>query len=301
MDYLDFLFYLNLTYFISLLYTRQWMHLRSMMRLVFLFISCLLLGCDNDPTNVEIIREESISGVLLGEFIARGVSEEDLRSAGIIGEATDVEGNTYSWVRIGSQIWMDENLRSTRYCDGSLIVESEVHDNDSLHVSFGKLYSISGAAATNLSSANPSRVPGACPCGWHLPSKAEFQEMINVINARSLPFQEILVSNRLRAVDRSNGGLWCDGKEEYSGNNFSGFSALPAGKGAKFGVSFSIINMFTNTFFWTSEPSYYSEIKKNDVYTVFAVGKGVNYSSPLMDFLPFTAHFRVSVRCVKNQ
>lgn len=272
------------------------------MRHVAVIIICFLLGCDSDLSESDVIKSESIAGVLKGEFVERGITDRKLMLSGVIGKLTDIDGNTYPWVRIGKQIWMAENLRSTRYCDGSPIKETEIHDNDTLGIpGLGKLYSIGAAANTDLSSSNPSNVPGACPCGWHLPSRSEFQEMLKVVNSNKLPIEDVLVSNRLRTSDKINGGFWCDGKPDYEGDNLSGFSALPAGRGSKWGESFTIMNMFSNTYFWTSEPSYYNEIKRNDVYTVFSIGKGVNYNSPLLAFIPVTTHLRVSVRCVKNQ
>jgi len=100
----------------------------------------------------------------------------------------DYDGNTYSTVKIGDQIWIRENLETTHFADGTPLVDGTGAGNiqgdytskyyfwygdDSVSYAdtYGALYT--WAAAMNGASSsedNPSGVQGVCPDGWHLPS-----------------------------------------------------------------------------------------------------------------------------------
>ena len=117
----------------------------------------------------------------------------------------DVDGNEYETVLIGSQCWMAENLRTTRFANGGSIsvgslssnsyttpfyfdpLELDYHTEFSI-TDFGYLYNWTAAMNDEESSdANPSGVQGICPEGWHLPSEAEWQ----VIREEDLPDMNI--------------------------------------------------------------------------------------------------------------
>jgi uncharacterized protein (TIGR02145 family) len=92
---------------------------------------------------------------------------------------TDIDGFVYHSVTIGTQIWMTENLKTTRYRDGTvipLIAENSIwsnsvagaycsYANNNANVSiYGALY--------NWYAVVDSR--GLCPAGWHIPSNDEW-------------------------------------------------------------------------------------------------------------------------------
>jgi len=95
---------------------------------------------------------------------------------------TDIEGNVYNTVTIGTQIWMTENLRATKYNDGTpipLITEDEAwkfistpaycwyNNNETNYKNiFGALYSSYTLTNENL-----------CPAGWHVPTKTEWETL----------------------------------------------------------------------------------------------------------------------------
>ncbi len=109
-------------------------------------------------------------------------------------EISDFDGNSYSTVRIGEQIWMAENLKTTHYSNGTPLVDGTgvteisgdfttrywfVYGNNSGNKStYGLLYTwaavMNGASGTD---ANPSGVQGVCPAGWHVPSDEEWKQM----------------------------------------------------------------------------------------------------------------------------
>ncbi len=96
-----------------------------------------------------------------------------------ITSVTDIDGNVYPTVKIGNQVWMRENLKTTRYADGTNITGYYSYDNDESNDAngYGKLYTW-GAASNGVSSnTNPSGVQGVCPDGWHLPSHREWTKL----------------------------------------------------------------------------------------------------------------------------
>lgn len=77
---------------------------------------------------------------------------------------TDIEGNIYNTVSIGKQIWMAENLRVTKFRDGSPVTESWAYNNDNANVAaYGRLYTYTVASGGTI-----------CPTGWHVPSSTEW-------------------------------------------------------------------------------------------------------------------------------
>jgi uncharacterized protein (TIGR02145 family) len=118
-----------------------------------------------------------------------------------IGTITDIDGNEYPITKIGNQVWMAKNLRTTRYADGTPIPKVEgnsnwqalgdnntekaycwyLDDSTTYAESNGAYYTFAAANNGATSAANPSGVQGACPVGWHVPSDAEWQELLDYL------------------------------------------------------------------------------------------------------------------------
>ena len=103
------------------------------------------------------------------------------------GTLMDIDGNAYNAVHLGNQCWMKENLRTTRYADGTDIVMGN-GINTSTTIAYyyvpndtsasGYLYNWKAVMRDSTSSqTNPSGVQGICPIGWHVPSSAEWSEL----------------------------------------------------------------------------------------------------------------------------
>ena len=109
------------------------------------------------------------------------------------GTVTDYDGNTYKTVMIGRQCWMAENLRTTHYADGTAIrLGSDTScrkfyryypNGRSGNVArYGYLYNWAAVMKGDApSDANPSGVQGICPNGWHVPSNAEFMQLLDYV------------------------------------------------------------------------------------------------------------------------
>ena len=108
---------------------------------------------------------------------------------------TDMDGNVYSTVTIGTQVWMAENLKVTHFPDGSPIplvtdyVAFEAlgpddpaynwYDNSTTTgMSMADLYHMRQLYMTRMARCGyPVRGIGVCPAGWHIPSDEEWKEL----------------------------------------------------------------------------------------------------------------------------
>ncbi|MCB0754732.1 MAG: hypothetical protein H6602_13225 [Flavobacteriales bacterium] len=120
------------------------------------------------------------------------------------------DGKTYAATCIGDQIWMAENLN---YASVGMCYD---HNPNSCET-FGRLYTWNEITGGVQSDASPSGIQGICPEGWHVPSMAEWQELINFAGG------SYVAGTRLQ----SDSPIWYDsdpGTDDY------GFAALPAGE-----------------------------------------------------------------------
>jgi uncharacterized protein (TIGR02145 family) len=136
---------------------------------------------------------------------------------------TDVSGNIYHTVTIGTQVWMAENLKTSKFRDGKII--SKVTDPASwANLTAGAYCSYDKSTADSIAYGNLynwSAVHDArylAPTGWHIPTKAEVLTLINYLGGQSVAGDKLKESENLH----------------WSGNyalatNSSSFTALPGG------------------------------------------------------------------------
>jgi uncharacterized protein (TIGR02145 family) len=157
---------------------------------------------------------------------------------------TDIDGNVYHTVTIGTQVWMVENLRTTRYSNGDLIgstttasqdLTSEVqpryqwaYDGDESKVAtYGRLYTGYIIGIANI-----------CPAGWHIPSDAEWTTLATYLGGESE------AGNKLKEKGTAH---WLS--PNAGATNESGFSGLPGGFRNSDGA---FRNIGKNGYWWTS-------------------------------------------------
>lgn len=209
-----------------------------------------------------------------------------------IGTIIDYDGNEYKIVKINNQLWMAENLKTTHYADGTEInlVESNTnwealtendiaycyYDNSSSNgESYGALYTWTAAMnAASSSNTNPSSIQGACPEGWHLPSDAEWIELINYIINDGHSGSE---GEALKSVN----GWYNNGQ----GTDNYGFTALPAGVRD---VVFGDLLMASN--FWSS----------TEYDTMYALKISLSYLSDTVNHNYWSKTVGCSIRCIKD-
>ena len=164
------------------------------------------------------------------------------------------DGKTYKTVKIGNQTWMAENLKERT--EGSWCYE----DKESNCQKYGRLYSWDAAKS-------------ACPAGWHLPSKGEFEALFVAVGG------EDVAGKKLKSASG-----W---KNDDNGDDPFGFSALPAGRRYYYG-DFS--NEGDNAYFWSST--------EGSSYGVYYVNLNYNDGNAHQGY--DSKYFGFSVRCLKD-
>jgi len=198
------------------------------------------------------------------------------------GDITDIDGNVYTSVTIGTQTWMVENLKTTHYRNGDAI--TNVIDNTAwAGLSTGAWCDYSNAAANGIKyghlynwyAANDSR--NIAPIGWHVPTDAEWATLITYLGGESV------AGGKLKETGTFN---WAS--PNTAATNSFGFSALPGGDRNDWDGTFEGVS--NHGIWWSS----------NQVNAMFAWGKQIFSSSSNVNgyFVPKAEGF--SVRCIKN-
>mgnify|MGYP000267568322 CR=1 FL=1 len=206
---------------------------------------------------------------------------------------TDINGNTYHTIKIGTQTWMASNLRVTKYLNGDLIgttsnatkdISSEdspkyqwAYNGEENNVAkYGRLYT--WYAITDIRK--------IAPLGWHIASDAEWdilEAYVSVSPGTSPNIAKALAGSTDWATDTMKVSIGND----LTLNNSSGFSALPGGRRYSTGT-FNGIGKFG--YFWNS--------RQYDASTAFY--KIMGYSNNEMVKSNFSKQYGYSVRCVKD-
>ncbi|HSL86438.1 MAG TPA: fibrobacter succinogenes major paralogous domain-containing protein, partial [Bacteroidales bacterium] len=165
--------------------------------------------------------------------------------SGTEGTVTDTEGNIYKTISIGTQIWMAENLKTTKYNDGStipLVTDSVIwsilttpaycwYDNneDAYKTLYGALYNYYTVMTGKL-----------CPTGWHVPSNDEWILLESYLGGADVAGIKLKEAGFEHWKQTSRGSI---------ATNESGFTGLPSGYRWKDGT-FNKIG--ENNMFWGS-------------------------------------------------
>jgi OOP family OmpA-OmpF porin len=207
----------------------------------------------------------------------------------------DIEGNNYKTVTIGTQTWMSENLRTTKYSDGTAIplytdstkwkyIETPGYcwyrNDETTYKLYGPLYNWYVVGTGKL-----------CPSGWHVPTEADWSALSSYLN------DNFDAGGKLKEKGTAH---W---KAPNSGaSNETGFTALPGGGCEDSGEFHS---MFI-------EPvgiagSWWSSSEDLSVSTPPTPGPPTNAYNRIMKNIDaglyggtYPKGFGMSVRCIKN-
>jgi uncharacterized protein (TIGR02145 family) len=216
-------------------------------------------------------------------------------------DVTDIEGNVYKTVTIGTQVWMAENLKTTKYRNGDPIGTTNPATLDISNETAPKYQWASGSYEGNVAIygrlytwyvVDDSRC--LCPAGWHVPTEGEWIIMREYLIANSYNYNGSTTDNKiaksLAATTRWNsspieGYVGSTYYPEY--RNKTGFNALPCGDRYEGGI-FDHIGI--TACWWSSSKS--GTNSANCWYFYY-------YSVPLGNF-NFSMSDGYSVRCVKD-
>ncbi|HAR20044.1 MAG TPA: hypothetical protein DCR46_05235 [Cytophagales bacterium] len=202
-------------------------------------------------------------------------------------DAATIDGYTYPIVKIGTQTWMAENLRTTKYNNGTpipLITNTTApstpamfwNKNDSISSQTNKY-----GALYNWYAINAGEI---CPKGWHVPSNDEWTTMINYLGTN--PGLQLKSTTGWNMYFNASG----------NGTNSSGFNALPAPTRTANGTFGSI---GTSTGWWTSTESSKTSVSPPYAKTS-AFGQGLSYTnSAVTDFENIKENGN-AIRCIRD-
>jgi uncharacterized protein (TIGR02145 family) len=183
-------------------------------------------------------------------------------------QINDFEGNNYDTIKIGNQVWLNQNLRSKFYSDGTSVSESIfIYNNDkTLLNENGYLYSYK--ALTRGSTILP--IQGICPNNYHVPEIIEWMKLIETIGGKPIGPKNYTGGDSLKDDIR------------WNGINIYGFSIFPSG--ARNANGFMGLN--TRAWIWSSigDVLYFTE------------GYAINRYSLIYP----TTEDAMSCRCIKN-
>jgi uncharacterized protein (TIGR02145 family) len=186
-------------------------------------------------------------------------------------EIKDADNNIYHTVNIGAQVWLAENLKTTKFLNGESLSQGTfnssmssygVYNNNPANNVYGFLY--------NFKAVTDARK--ICPSEWHVPSMSEWEDLTDYLG-----------TSAVRKLKESGVIHW--GAGNVNASNESGFTALPGGK---YGSSFSRYeDLGMYGYWWMSD----SDIK----YSVFYLEQ--NDESGYISFFNGDAF---SVRCLRD-
>lgn len=196
----------------------------------------------------------------------------------------DRDGQSYSMVKIGEQVWMAENLNFASV-DAAGNSTSFCPDGDDRNCKkYGRLYTWDAAQK-------------ACPAGWHLPTAEEFDAMLMAVMAADVRGAAMAQAANVTTVGRllkSTSGWFKNG----NGTDAVGFAALPAGymSAAESTDGNSAVGKFDGiggyAYFWSATTDAQEP--------AFAQYLFLDFSSPVAGLNSFDKNSARSVRCVKN-
>jgi uncharacterized protein (TIGR02145 family) len=206
---------------------------------------------------------------------------------------SDIDGNVYNTVLIGSQCWIQSNLKTSRYRNGDSIQTGlsaqdwggattgayAIYDNNmSIVNSYGYLY--------NWYTALDSR--GVCPINWHVPTDKEWNDLVLYLD----PFTDTAgnwtaVQSTIAGGFLKSTGLWAS--PNTGASNSSGFSSIPAGHRAHNGTYYASLGERNHLWSSSMSPNGNPWLRamwydNNGIYRA-------NYDHPSSG---------ISIRCIKN-
>lgn len=244
----------------------------------------------------EVDQQSNIAYAVTNHFSSFFAIDGEINLSELFGTFTDARDSIeYNWVKIGEQIWMKENLAYLpAVSPPSLSSFSEPHyyvygfDGTSISLAketenyktYGVLYNWSAAMdGDDESDDNPSGVRGVSPVGWHIPSRIEWNQLIE-FGGGKYPFS-------LKAKEVGTKHWYLD----FGCTNETGFTALPGGYYSNRDNT-GAFEMMRDFGLW------YSSTMTEDKKRIY--GLSIN-SGGGSELIGESQNFGMSIRCVKDE
>lgn len=227
-----------------------------------------------------------VDGELLTSYA--GETADALVQPDLLVDVRGKESNTYRIVKIGTQYWMADNLRTTCYADGSAIDSYSETDTDGwknnttgAYLAYGDKewieyvgYLYSGYAVMNEK--------GLAPEGWEIPTQAQWTKVKTAGGSTMANFKDSAMMT------------WADGGE---GTNINGFSGIATGY---YSTATGLTALNTDAYFW-STTKYYDSLVRGDVIDYARLtAKGTNMVVSTTTTGGHSLAFGHSIRCVRK-
>ena len=194
----------------------------------------------------------------------------------------DIDGNEYHTVKIGTQIWMAENLKVTKFNDGTaipLVTDGSAWENlttpaycfyDNIEATYKNTY----GALYNWYTANTGKLS---PAGWHVPTDAEWTTLTSYLGGESVAGGKLKEAGTTHWQSPNTGAT-----------NESGFTALPGGY------------RYDNTGIFNYIGTYGFWLSSTEESTKYFKFRGAKYQSAGIWNARYSKKGGFSVRCVKD-
>jgi uncharacterized protein (TIGR02145 family) len=204
-----------------------------------------------------------------------------------ITSVTDIDGNTYNTVTIGTQVWMAENLKTTKYNDGTAI--PNITDNAAWvalttpaycwYNNNAAKYKATYGAMYNWYTVDVASNGGknVCPTSWHVSTDAEWTTLTTYLGGGSVAGGKLKETGTTHWTTPNTGAT-----------NETGFTALPGGYRNNYGTC-SYIGI--NGHWWSSSEGSTTYAWYSYMY--------YNYTNVYRDFY-YGKYYGFSVRCVRD-
>lgn len=198
---------------------------------------------------------------------------------------TDKDGNVYKTITIGTQLWMAENLKTTKYRNGDLIgtttpatlnISSEntpkyqwsYDGNESNVAIYGRLYTWYAVADSR----------NVCPIGWHVPNDIELTTLTSYLGGESVAGGKLKEAGTTHWTSPNTGAT-----------NESGFALLPSGT-----------RFYNNTFYLSGSDGYLWSTSETSNINAHIIGLSFDANTAVLSTSGTWKGYGFSVRCLKD-